>query len=198
MVALGLGWPGYLTLLLYFALSSAATRIGWKLKRERGIAEPSGGARGAKQVLANGGPPVLFGLLAAAFPAVWAAAAFAGSLATAAADTVSSEIGKWWGGPTRRLPDFAPAPPGSPGGVSAAGSLAGLLASLALGGASTWFLLIPAELLLPVAAAGFAAAFFEGLLAPLEARGALDNNGLNAVSVFAGGGLAAAAGWLAG
>lgn len=195
------GWPGYAALVLYFVLSASATRIGWRRKRELGIAEASGGARGAKQVVANGGPAVLFGLLAAGLPAGWggvAATAFVGSLAAAAADTVSSEVGKWWGGPTRRLPDLAAAAPGSPGGVSAAGSLAGLLASLAVAGASAvGGLLVPATLLLPVAGTGFLAAFLEGLLAPLEARGTLDNDGVNALSVLAGGCLAAAASWFA-
>ena len=185
-------------LLLYFGLAASSTRIGWRRKRALGIEEPSGGARGARQVLANGGPPVVFCLLAAALPAGWTAAAFVGSLATAAADTVSSEIGKWRGGRTRRLPDLAPTPPGAPGGVSAGGSAAGLLASFAMCAVSAWVLLLPPGLLVPVAAAGFTAALLEGLLAPLEARGTLDNDGVNAVSVLAGGGLAAAAGWIAG
>lgn len=200
-VAVSLGWPGYLVLLLYFALGAAATRIGWKLKRDRGIAEARGGARGARQVFANGGPPVCFGALALLPAGGWsvlAGAAFVGSLATAAADTVSSEVGKSLGGRVRRLPDLVRVPPGTPGGVSVVGSLAGLVASLAICAAAGWGQLIPPAWLLPVAAAGFLAALLEGLLSPLEARGTLDNDGVNAVSVFAGGALAFGWGWIAG
>lgn len=201
VVVVSLGWPGYLVLLLYFALSAVATRIGWSRKRARGIAEARGGARGARQVAANGGPPVLFCALATVLPGSWGAAAiaaFVGSLAAATADTVSSEVGKSVGGPVRRLPDLARARAGTPGGVSLAGSLAGLLAALAIGAAAARGHVIPAAWFLPVAAAGFVAALFEGFLSPLEARGTLDNDGVNFVSVLAGGCLAFGWAWLSG
>ena len=190
VVGVSLGWPGYLVLLLYFALSASATRMGWSRKRARGIAEARGGARGARQVVANGGPPVLFCALASVLSGSWGAAAtaaFVGSLATATADTVSSEVGKSVGGRVRRLPDFSRAPAGTPGGVSVAGSVAGLLAALAIGAAAARGQVIPPAWFVPVAAAGFLAALFEGFLSPLEARGTLDNDGVNLVSVLAGG-----------
>ncbi len=199
-VVLSLGWPGYLVLLLYFALGALATRIGWRRKQALGIAEPRGGARGPRQVFANGGPPVFFCVLAGALPGGWggpAAAAFVGSLATAAADTASSEVGKALGGPVRRLPGLSRAPAGTPGGISFAGSVAGLVASLAICGAATAGDLVPPAWLWPVAAAGFGAALLEGLLSPLEMRGILDNDGVNAVSVLAGGLLAFGWGWVA-
>ncbi len=197
-VVWSLGGFGYLVLLLYFALGALVTRVGWTRKRALGIAEARGGARGPAQVAANGGPPVLFCLLAGLFPASWgapAAAAFVGALATAAADTVSSEVGKSLGGTVRRLPGLSRAPAGTPGGVSFAGSAAGLLASFAICGAAAAGELIPPAWFLPVAAAGFLAALLEGLLSPLETRGTLDNDGVNAVSVLAGGLLAFGWGW---
>ncbi len=198
-VALSLGWPGYVVLLLYFALGALVTRLGWARKRALGIAEARGGARGPLQVAANGGPPVLFCVLAGFFPVSWGAlaAAFVGSLATAAADTVSSEVGKSLGSTVRRLPGLARAPAGTPGGISLAGSAAGLLASLVICGVAAGGGLIPPAWFLPVAAAGFLAALFEGLLSPLETRGTLDNDGVNAVSVLAGGLLAFGWGWMA-
>ena len=198
-VALSLGWPGYLVLLLYFALGALVTRLGWARKRALGIAEARGGARGPLQVAANGGPPVLFCVLAGFFPVSWDAlgAAFVGSLATAAADTVSSEVGKSLGGTVRQLPGLSRAPAGTPGGISFAGSAAGLLASFVICGVAAGGGLIPPAWFLPVAAAGFLAALFEGLLSPLETRGTLDNDGVNAVSVLAGGLLAFGWGWMA-
>lgn len=198
-VALSLGWPGYLVLLLYFALGALVTRLGWARKRALGISEARGGARGPRQVAANGGPPVLFCVLAGFLPVSWgatAAAAFVGALATAAADTVSSEVGKSLGGTVRRLPGLSRAPAGTPGGISLAGSAAGLLASVVICGVAAGGGLIPAAWFLPVAAAGFLAALFEGLLSPLETRGTLDNDGVNAVSVLAGGLLAFGWGWV--
>ena len=192
-VVWSLGGPGYLVLLLYFALGALATRVGWTRKRALGIAEARGGARGPGQVVANGGPPVLFCVLAGLFPVSWgapAAAAFVGSLATAAADTVSSEVGKSLGGTVRRLPGLSRAPAGTPGGVSFGGSAAGLIASFVICGVAAGGELIPPAWLLPVAAAGFLAALLEGLLSPLETRGTLDNDGVNFVSVLAGGLLA--------
>jgi uncharacterized protein (TIGR00297 family) len=200
-VILSLGGPGYAVLLLYFALGAVATRIGWSRKRALGIAEARGGARGPRQVAANGGPPVLFAALAVLAPGAWgfaAVAAFAGSLATAAADTASSEVGKAVGGPVRQLPGFSPAPAGTPGGISFAGSFAGLVASVVIAAAGAAGGLLPPGWLLPVAAAGFLAALLEGLLSPLEARGTLDNDGVNAVSVLAGGFLALGWGLVAG
>ncbi len=201
-VAVGLGWPGYLLLCLGFVLGAASTRVGWERKAARGVAEASGGARGARQVFANAGPPALFALAAGGLSSglgeeLWggiAAAGFAGALATLAADTVASEIGQCSRGRTMRLTDFARVPPGTSGAVTVLGSLAGLAASFAVASAAA-ALFLPPRLLLPVAAAGFAAAFFEGLLQPLEARGFLKNDGVNAVSVLTGGSLASGAGW---
>ena len=200
-VIMSLGWPGYLVLFLYFALGALVTRMGWTRKRDLGIAEARGGARGPRQVVANGGPPVLFCVLAGVSPVSWggpAAAAFVGSLATAAADTVSSEVGKSLGGAVRRLPGLSRAPAGTPGGISFGGSAAGLMASFVICGVAAGGGLIPPAWFLPVAAAGFLAALLEGLLSPLETRGTLDNDGVNAVSVFAGGLLAFGWGWLVG
>lgn len=192
-VGLALGWPGYGLLFAFFVVGSGATRVGRVRKEARGIAEPRGGARGARQVAANGGPPALFGALAAAAPGAAGEillCAFAGALAAAAADTASSEIGKAFAGPARRLTDFAPVPAGTTGAVSGVGTLAGLGAALALGGAAAWFGLVPAGPAALAGAGGFAAALGEGLLAPLERRGHLSGDGMNAVAGLSGGALA--------
>lgn len=192
-VALALAWPGYGLLLVFFVVGSGATRIGRTRKDALGIAEPRAGARGARQVVANGGPPALFGALAATAPGAAGEillCAFAGSLAAAAADTASSEVGKAFGGPARRLTDFARMPAGTTGAVTPVGTLAGLGAALALGGAAAWFGLVPAGPGVLAAAGGFAAALGEGLLAPLERRGVLTGDGVNAVAGLAGGVLA--------
>ena len=79
-----------------------------------------------------------------------------------------------------------------------AGSAAGAGAALVIALAAGWGQLVPPGWVLVVAGAGSLAALLEGLLSPLEARGALDNDGVNAVSVLAGGALAFGWGLFAG
>lgn len=198
-VAAGLAWPGYLLLLAYFAAGVAATRIGWRRKAELGIAEARGGARGARQALANGAPLLGFGVAAGVFGGVdgsggaVAAAGFVGAVVTATADTVSSEIGKALPGTVVRLSDRRPVPPGTPGGVSFGGTLAGGLAAAAAGALAAAMGLVAPPVAAAAAGCGFAAALLEGFLAPLESKGAIDNDGVNLLSVSVGGLLAAAA-----
>ncbi len=196
-VAAGLGWPGYSLLLAFFALGTVATRIGWRRKAALGIAEERGGARGTMQVLANGAPPLAFavaaGLLGSRDPGWGAAAAsgFTAALATATADTVSSEIGKALPGTVVRLSDRRPVPPGTPGGVSLGGTLAGVVAATATAALAAAVGLVEPPLAAVCAGSGFTAALLEGFLAPLERRGALDNDRVNLLAVSAGGLLAA-------
>ena len=193
VVALAAGLSGYLLLLLFFVVGSGTTRVGLARKEALGIAEPRAGARGARSVLANGGPPAAFALFAGLSPAPWSgvfACAFAGTLAAAAADTASSEIGKAFGGAGRRLRGFAPAPPGTPGAVTPVGTLAGAGAALALGAAAGAFSVLEWAAAPFAAFGGFAAALGEGLLVSPDPARRLDHDAVNALSGFAGGALA--------
>ncbi|MBW8889152.1 MAG: DUF92 domain-containing protein [Fibrobacteres bacterium] len=118
----------------FFVLGNLATRIGFAGKRERGIAEARGGRRGAAEVFGA------MGLAAWMTPLAHLARARGGDvtpallvivapLAAKAFDTVSSEIGKAVGGTTISLRSFRTVPAGSEGGVSLAGTLAGLAAA---------------------------------------------------------------------
>ncbi len=172
-VAVGLGWGGFALLAIFFALGSGATRMG----------SGSSEARSGRQALANGLPAAVCALWYGAFGGTAPLlGGFVAALATAAADTVSSEIGAAFGGAPRRLPDFRKAPAGTPGAVSFAGSAAGLVAALLVAGTAALVLPVPPSLVPLLAGAGFLAAFAEGLLAPLEARGWLDNDGVNLIS----------------
>ena len=193
VVALAAGLPGYLLLLAFFVVGSGATRVGLARKQALGIAEPRAGARGARSVFANGGPPAVFALFAALSPAPWSgvfACAFAGTLAAAAADTASSEIGKAFGGAGRRLRGFAPVPPGTPGAVTPVGTLAGFAGALALGAAAGAFGVLEWPAAPFAVLGGFAAALGEGLLVSPNPARRLDHDAVNALSGFAGGALA--------
>jgi uncharacterized protein (TIGR00297 family) len=132
------GVPAYALLWTFFAVGTAATRLGRKRKEAIGRAEGSGGRRGAENVLANVAVPALLVALGgisgspgfAAACRVAAAAAFA----TAVMDTVGTEVGQVVQGKTFLLPDFRRVPPGTDGAISLAGTAAGLLAACLIAG----------------------------------------------------------------
>jgi uncharacterized protein (TIGR00297 family) len=118
--------------------------------------------------------------------------AYVASVATAAADTCSSETGKAYGRRTFLITTLRPVPPGTEGAVSLEGTLGGLLGAAliaavgALGGLYAW------ALAPPVALAGLAGSLAESVIGTwAERRGWLDNDQLNALNTAIGAGLAA-------
>lgn len=129
--AIATGWSWSVLLLAFFLSSSALSRAGVDIKNQRtaGIVEKSG-ARDAVQVIANGG---IFGITAVASviaPSDAWLAAGAGALAASTADTWATEMGTLVGGTPRMVTTWRPVPPGTSGGVTAAGTL-GMLAGSA-------------------------------------------------------------------
>ncbi|HET8645093.1 MAG TPA: DUF92 domain-containing protein, partial [Vicinamibacteria bacterium] len=99
-VTAALGLAGLAVLVAFFVIGTAATRLGYRVKAARGIAQEKGGARGWRNAWANGGVPAALALMAAMVPeslAGFFTLAYAAAVATAAADTCSSEIGKAYG-----------------------------------------------------------------------------------------------------
>jgi uncharacterized protein (TIGR00297 family) len=183
-------------MLCFFVIGSGVTRLGYDLKAARGIAQERGGARGWRNAWANGGVPAVLAVFAglAAPPwSEWLALGYAASVATATADTCSSEIGKAWGRRTFLITTLRPVPPGTEGAVSLEGTLAGLAGAAAVGGlaAALGLLSWPAALL--VAAAGLAGSLAESLIGSVaERRGWLDNDQLNALNTAIGASFAVA------
>jgi uncharacterized protein (TIGR00297 family) len=188
------GIPSFLLLAAFVALGTLATWIGWTRKARAGIAEAAGGRRGATHVLAKVSVPALAALAGAASGAPAAfRLALAGALATAAADTVSSEIGKAWGRRTFLVTTLRAVPAGTDGAISGPGTLAGLATALALGALGAALGLYPAPGALAVAAAAVVANALESLAgATLERRGRLGHDALNFLASLAGALLAAA------
>ena len=130
-----LGLPFFAMMVAFFVIGSIVTRIGYRKKAALGIAQERGGARGMRNAWANGGVPAFLALMAGLAPPLLRdllVLAYAASVATAAADTCSSEIGKAYGRRTFLITTFRPVPPGTEGAVSLEGTLGGLL------GAASW------------------------------------------------------------
>jgi uncharacterized protein (TIGR00297 family) len=176
----------FVLLLVVFALVLGATRIGGRRKQQLRTAEPASG-RSASQVMANLG---FAGLAVALAPANWPILALA-ALAEAAADTSSSELGMAFPAKTVLITSGKPVPPGVDGGISFAGTSAGLISAsvIALAG---WFAgLISPNAAVVVAMAGFLGTMIDSLLgALLERRGWLNNDLVNLLSTASAGAIA--------
>lgn len=123
----GGGLPWGVLLLFFFLTGSWLTR----LRRRRQGRAPAG--RTASQVLANGLPAAVAGLLQLGLgpSAAWEAL-MAGSLAAMTADTWATELGLLSGSRAWRFPTGPQVPPGTSGGVSLPGSLGGVLGAVAI------------------------------------------------------------------
>ena len=58
----GSAWRGLVVMIAFFVLGTAATKLGYRMKAARGIAQEKGGARGWRNAWANGGVPAFLAL----------------------------------------------------------------------------------------------------------------------------------------
>ena len=180
----------FLALLVVFAVTLAATRVGYARKQELRSAEPVGG-RTAAQAMANLG---IAALVVAVAPATalqgWAVLALA-ALAEAAADTASSEIGMALPGKTIMVTTLRPVPPGTDGGISLLGTIAACAGAASVAAAALLSGLVTPRAALVIILAGFLGTMVDSLLGALfERRGWLDNDLVNLFSTAASVGVA--------
>jgi len=129
-VYLGWGYKSFLMMFAFFAIGSVATRLGFARKAARGVAEKRGGARSWREAVANSLAGAFFSLLVITTHHEGAfLIALVAAFAEAAGDTASSEIGQWLSGRAYLITTFQPVPAGENGGVSLAGSIAGIVSS---------------------------------------------------------------------
>lgn len=193
-ITVGLGLPALALMIAFFVLGTAATRLGYRTKAARGIAQERGGARGWRHALANGGVPALLASLAGLTPSPLRdllVVAYAGAVATAAADTCSSEIGKAYGRSTFLITSFRPVPPGTEGAVSLEGTLGGLAGAAVVAAVGAALGVYSWPLAALVTLAGLLGSLAESVIGTVaERRGWLDNNLLNALNTAIGAGVA--------
>jgi len=165
-----LGWRGWLAVVLYLALGSLVTKLGFAQKQAAGLAEARGGKRGPANVWGS----ALTGAVLALLIGMGVGSerllliGFAASFAAKLADTFGSEIGKRWGRTTVLITNLHRVPAGTEGAISLEGTLASVVGSalmtalvLALG-----LIASPADAAL-VASVGVVATLLESVLGAL-------------------------------
>lgn len=187
------GLAGWSLLLAFFVLGTTATKLGYKRKAAAKLAQEKGGRRGARHAIANSGVAAACAFFAATTPHPQLyLAALAGALATAAGDTMSSEIGQLWGRRTFLITTLRPVPRGTDGAISLEGTSAGLFASAAVAFLGASLGLFAPFIALLVTAAAFLGTLLESLIgATLEQRGYFDNEAVNFLNTLCGALLAA-------
>jgi uncharacterized protein (TIGR00297 family) len=176
----------FLALLVVFAVTLVATRVGHARKQQLRTAEPPGG-RTASQAMANLGSAAL---VVAVAGKAWPVLALA-ALAEAAADTSSSEIGMAFPGKTLMITTFKSIPAGTDGGMSLFGTIAALLGAASVAIAAVGTGLVPASQLATIILAGFFGTVIDSLLGAIfERHGWLDNDLVNLLSTAAAVGMA--------
>lgn len=123
------GW--FAMLIAFFGIGGLSSKFRYDEKLARGIAEENEGARGSGNVLANSLVALVAVLAAAAsadlgVPRPVFFYAFAGAVAAALADTLSSELGGLYDNP-RLLTTMQPVEPGTDGAITWQGLVAGLV-----------------------------------------------------------------------
>lgn len=191
-------WPWQTDLMPVLAvalLAFVSTLLGRGKKERLGTAESRHG-RSAAQVSANLGMAVIvssafaqswmmdsgrFASVSAAPVLVFAVGLAA--LAEAAADTASSEVGQVLGGRPRMITTLRRVEPGTDGGVSLAGTLAGVVAAAIVSAAGALALEGGSLMFWVGCAGGVFGLLFDSLLgATLEERGWLNNDAVNFLS----------------
>jgi uncharacterized protein (TIGR00297 family) len=180
------GWGPFFLLGAFFVLGSLVTRWGWAAKERRGVAETHRGARGVRQVIANGAPAVALAVVfGVGDGSMLLMIGYAGALAAASADTASSELGQVYGTRPVSVPGFKRVPIGTPGAVSGAGTIAGALAAALMGLAAAAAGMLPLPVVPIVAFGAVIAGLSESLLAPVL-RGSSGHHVLNLLNSCVG------------
>jgi uncharacterized protein (TIGR00297 family) len=202
-IYVALGWRGYLVPVVFFALGSFFTKLGYEKKRSRHAAQKSEGVRGIREVLANGLVPLAFtipiGLAHAkllAHPGLPVASrlfllGYVAAWATALCDTSSTELGGLWGKRCFLLRNLQAVPPGTEGAVSIEGTVAGFLAAVALVSIAYVMGLVSVRMVLPSSAAALVGSLLESYLAEsMSSAHRIRHELLNVFNTSVGSGLA--------
>ncbi|MDS0259474.1 DUF92 domain-containing protein [Haloarcula sp. S1CR25-12] len=185
----GYGW--FAMLISFFGLGGLSTKYQYEEKQDRGIAEENEGARGSGNVLANSIVALLAVLLWAASPTHVSVDpdiflyAFAGAVAAAMTDTFSSEFGGLYDNP-RLITTFERVEPGTDGGVTWQGVVAGLVgAGIIAGIAAVTIDGVGTAGALLILCCGFVGMTVDSLLGATVEGTVVGNQGVNTLATLA-------------
>jgi uncharacterized protein (TIGR00297 family) len=194
IVLASFGW--FVVLIAFFSVGGLSTKFRYDEKLDRGVAEDNEGARGSSNVLGNAAVAfvAVVGFAASAHASLGIPAdtvfgfAFAGSVAAAMSDTLSSEIGGLYDRP-RLITSFKPVPPGTDGGVTWQGEVAGVVGAAFV--AALAFVLMPltdapALVLGTVTAGGVAGMTVDSLLGATIEGDRIGNEAVNLLATLTG------------
>ena len=193
-----LGWQGWTAVVLYLALGSLVTKVGFQQKQRQGLAEARGGRRSPANVWGSAAVGAVLALLIGSGlgPKPLLLVGFSASFAAKLADTFGSEIGKRYARTTVLITTLRRVPPGTEGAVSLEGTLASAIGSLVMTAVVVAVQLVPAgPVAWLVAAVGLLATLLESLLGALlqERTPWLTNELVNAIQTVVAAVLAMAA-----
>ncbi len=184
----GVNW--FFVVMLFFILGSYFTKFRYAEKEFLGVAEGKKGRRGYLNAFANAGMGVVGAVLYVITGDVIFIALFLGSIATATADTLASEIGVT-GGTPRMITTFHQVTPGTNGGVTLTGELACLFGATLICLLAFFLGVAPWYVCLIGVAAGFIGTNLDSLYgAVIENKGFIGNSGTNLLATLSGGVLA--------
>lgn len=185
----GFGW--FAVLFAFFGVGGLSTKYGYERKVERGVAEDQGGARGSGNVLGNSLAAIVALLLFAAHPRLPVGPtvlqfAFAGSVATALGDTLSSEIGGLYDDP-RLVTTLERVEPGTDGAVTWQGEVAGLVGTGIIAGLAVLAFGNGPPAVAVTVLAGLAGMTADSIVGATVEGGRVGNQTVNFVATAAGG-----------
>ncbi len=186
------GYAWFVLLIAFFAIGGLSAKFRYEQKRSRGVAEDNEGARGSGNVLGNSAVALVavLGYAATPDPVTLPSAlflfAFAGAVATAMADTLSSEIGGVYDGP-RLITTGERVSPGTDGAITWQGELAGFAGALVVAVPALFLFeaITPAGAVL-IALGGIAGMTADSLLGATVENRWLDNQGVNFLATLVG------------
>ena len=178
-------WRGWMSVVIYLLLGSLVTKIGYKFKKERGIAEKRGGRRGPENVWGSAATGLFLAMMTKFNLAneVLFKIGFAASFSAKLADTFGSEIGKRFGKETYLITSLKKVKRGTEGGISLEGTLASVLGSIFMSFVMLLLSIISTKYhFIIVAISGFLATLSESVIgAKFQNKYKLSNEMVNAI-----------------
>ena len=180
-----LSWQGWISVVIYLLLGSIVTKIGYKFKKQKGIAEQRGGRRGPENVWGSAATGLFFAVMIKFNFAniFFYKIGFAASFAAKLADTFGSEIGKRFGKNTYLITSFRKVDRGTEGGISLEGTLASVLGAICMSSIMLALSIITTKnQFFIVSTSGFLATISESIIgAKFQEKYKLSNELVNAI-----------------